>query len=196
MRAIITWLAIFPLVAIGMTAISPLTIGWHPVLRSLVLTLIVVPLAVYVVVPRLLALHQPAALEAWFNQPDRRRPGRRCDFGTSALGQPHCGEHRRNRMKRILITGSTDGVGRATAEALLGDGHQVVVHARTTARLAAVRQLIDGGAEAIVGDLSSLDEVHDLVEQANSLGPFDAGSSTTPASCRARCSRLTSPPRT
>jgi antibiotic biosynthesis monooxygenase (ABM) superfamily enzyme len=57
-RAIITWLAIFPLVAIGMTAISPLTIGWHPILRSLVLTLIVVPLAVYAVVPRLLALHQ------------------------------------------------------------------------------------------------------------------------------------------
>src|SRR3954465_4316483 len=54
-RAIITWLAIFPLVALGMTAISPLTIGWHPVLRSLVLTLIVVPLAVYAVVPRLLA---------------------------------------------------------------------------------------------------------------------------------------------
>jgi NAD(P)-dependent dehydrogenase (short-subunit alcohol dehydrogenase family) len=77
-------------------------------------------------------------------------------------------------MKRILITGSTDGVGRATAEALLDDCHQVVVHARTTARLAAVQQLIDGGAEAIVGDLSSLDEVHDLIEQANSLGPFDA----------------------
>jgi antibiotic biosynthesis monooxygenase (ABM) superfamily enzyme len=57
-RAIITWLAIFPLVAVGMTAMSPFTIGWHPVLRSLVLTLIVVPLAVYVVVPRLLALHQ------------------------------------------------------------------------------------------------------------------------------------------
>src|SRR3954452_7195335 len=57
-RAIITWLAIFPLVAIGMTATAPLTVGWHPVLRSLVLTLIVVPLAVYVVVPRLLALHQ------------------------------------------------------------------------------------------------------------------------------------------
>jgi antibiotic biosynthesis monooxygenase (ABM) superfamily enzyme len=34
------------------------TIGWHPVVRSLVLTLIVVPLAVYLVVPRLLALHQ------------------------------------------------------------------------------------------------------------------------------------------
>ena len=77
-------------------------------------------------------------------------------------------------MKRVLITGSTDGVGRSTAEALIDDGHQVVVHARTAARLAAVQHLLDHGAEAIVGDLSDLNEVHDLVEQANSLGPFDA----------------------
>jgi NAD(P)-dependent dehydrogenase (short-subunit alcohol dehydrogenase family) len=77
-------------------------------------------------------------------------------------------------MNRILITGSTDGVGRATAETLLDDGHQVVVHARTTARLAAVQHLIDRGAEAIVGDLAELDQVHGLVEQANALGPFDA----------------------
>jgi NAD(P)-dependent dehydrogenase (short-subunit alcohol dehydrogenase family) len=77
-------------------------------------------------------------------------------------------------MNRILITGSTDGVGRATAEALIGDGHRVVLHARTTARLAAVQALIDRGAEAIVGDLAELDQVHGLVEQANALGPFDA----------------------
>ncbi|MEU4781577.1 SDR family NAD(P)-dependent oxidoreductase [Micromonospora sp. NPDC023633] len=77
-------------------------------------------------------------------------------------------------MAGILITGSTDGVGRATAEALLDDGHQVVVHARTTARLAAVQDLVDRGAAAIVGDLADLDQVHDLVEQANALGPCDA----------------------
>jgi NAD(P)-dependent dehydrogenase (short-subunit alcohol dehydrogenase family) len=77
-------------------------------------------------------------------------------------------------MKRILVTGSTDGIGRATADALLDDLNHVVVHARTTARLAAVQDLIDRGAEAIVGDLSDVREVHDLVEQANSLGPFDA----------------------
>ena len=52
-RAIITWLAIFPLVAIGMTAIAPISAEWHPVLRALVLTLVVVPVAVYVVVPQL-----------------------------------------------------------------------------------------------------------------------------------------------
>jgi antibiotic biosynthesis monooxygenase (ABM) superfamily enzyme len=52
-RAVITWLAIFPLVAIGMTAIAPLSADWHPVLRALVLTLFVVPIAVYWVVPQL-----------------------------------------------------------------------------------------------------------------------------------------------
>ncbi len=52
-RAIITWLAIFPLVAIGMTVIAPISADWHPVLRALVLTLVVVPVAVYLVVPQL-----------------------------------------------------------------------------------------------------------------------------------------------
>jgi antibiotic biosynthesis monooxygenase (ABM) superfamily enzyme len=54
-RAVITWTAIFPLVALGMTAVAPLTEGWHPVLRALVLTLVVVPVAVYLVLPRLFA---------------------------------------------------------------------------------------------------------------------------------------------
>lgn len=56
-RAIITWLAIFPLVAVGMLASAPLTEGWHPVLRALALTLVVVPAAVYVVLPRLFAAY-------------------------------------------------------------------------------------------------------------------------------------------
>jgi NAD(P)-dependent dehydrogenase (short-subunit alcohol dehydrogenase family) len=77
-------------------------------------------------------------------------------------------------MASILITGSTDGVGRNTAEALVDEGHRVVVHARTTARLAAIQHLLDRGAESVVGDLVDLNQVHDLVEQANALGPFDA----------------------
>ncbi len=56
-RAVVTWLAIFPLVALGMTAMAPISEDWHPVLRALVLSIVVVPLAVYVVVPRLLAGH-------------------------------------------------------------------------------------------------------------------------------------------
>ncbi|MFJ4171928.1 hypothetical protein ACIPY3_20665 [Paenarthrobacter sp. NPDC089714] len=56
-RALITWLAIFPLVSIGMLALGPIMEPWHPVLRALLLTALVVPLAVYVVVPRLMAGH-------------------------------------------------------------------------------------------------------------------------------------------
>ncbi|MDR6906528.1 antibiotic biosynthesis monooxygenase (ABM) superfamily enzyme [Agromyces sp. 3263] len=53
-RAVITWLAIFPLVALGMTVIGPISDGWPPVLRAFALTVVVVPLAVYLVVPQLL----------------------------------------------------------------------------------------------------------------------------------------------
>jgi antibiotic biosynthesis monooxygenase (ABM) superfamily enzyme len=56
-RVFITWLAVYPLVAMGLTIMSPLTTGWPPALRAFVLTLIVVPLTAYLVVPCLLALH-------------------------------------------------------------------------------------------------------------------------------------------
>lgn len=56
-RAVITWLAIFPLVAIGMMLLGPVSDSWHPVLRAFVLTLVVVPLAVYLVVPRLMGAY-------------------------------------------------------------------------------------------------------------------------------------------
>ena len=77
-------------------------------------------------------------------------------------------------MARILVTGSTDGIGRATAARLLDQGHDVVVHARTPARLSAVQDLVDRGAAAVVGDLGRLPEVRELVAQANGLGRFDA----------------------
>lgn len=47
----LTWLTIFPLVAIGITVMTPFTVGRHPLLRVFVLTLITVALAVYWVVP-------------------------------------------------------------------------------------------------------------------------------------------------
>ena len=53
-RAVITWIAIFPLVALGMLLLAPIAESWHPVLRAFVLTLVVVPLAVYLVVPQLM----------------------------------------------------------------------------------------------------------------------------------------------
>lgn len=60
-RALITWIAIFPLVTLGFYAIAPFAQEWHPVLRALVLTVIVVPTAVYLVVPQLMRLHGKAS---------------------------------------------------------------------------------------------------------------------------------------
>jgi len=56
-RVVITWLAIFPLVAIGMITSAPLTENWHPIFRAMGLTMVVVPTAVYLVLPRLFAVH-------------------------------------------------------------------------------------------------------------------------------------------
>jgi hypothetical protein len=39
--AALTWLVIFPLLAIGLTAMAPFTAGWDPVLRAFALTLVV-----------------------------------------------------------------------------------------------------------------------------------------------------------
>lgn len=53
-RAMLTWLAIFPLVTIGMLLLADVWVDWHPALRSFALTLVVAPLAVYLVVPNLM----------------------------------------------------------------------------------------------------------------------------------------------
>ena len=56
-RAVITWLAIFPLVSLGFLTIVPAMGSAHPLLKVFVLTLLVVPLAVYLVVPALMKLY-------------------------------------------------------------------------------------------------------------------------------------------
>ena len=77
-------------------------------------------------------------------------------------------------MARILITGSADGLGRLAAQTLLDDDHEVVVHARGSSRLIAVRDLVDRAAAALVGDLSDLDQTRDIADQANDLGRMDS----------------------
>lgn len=77
-------------------------------------------------------------------------------------------------MARVFITGSTDGLGRAAAETLLEDGHELVVHARTDERLTAVRDLVDRGATAVVGDLSDHEQTRGVANQVNRLGRMDA----------------------
>ena len=74
----------------------------------------------------------------------------------------------------VFITGSADGLGRAAAQTLLEQGHEVVVHARNRDRLTAVRDLLDRGAMAVVGDLSNLEETRGVAGQVNRLGQMDA----------------------
>jgi NAD(P)-dependent dehydrogenase (short-subunit alcohol dehydrogenase family) len=77
-------------------------------------------------------------------------------------------------MTRVFITGSADGLGRAAAQTLLEEGHEVVVHARNRDRFTAVRDLLDRGAAAVVGDLSDLEETRGVAAQLNRLGRMDA----------------------
>jgi NAD(P)-dependent dehydrogenase (short-subunit alcohol dehydrogenase family) len=77
-------------------------------------------------------------------------------------------------MTRILITGSADGLGRAAAQTLLDQGHEIVVHARSQDRLAAVHDLLDRGASAVAGDLSDLAQTRAVADQMNRLGRMDA----------------------
>ena len=74
------------------------------------------------------------------------------------------------RTARVFITGSADGLGRAAAQTLLAQGHEVVVHARNRDRLTAVRELLDRGAAAVVGDLSDPEETRDVAGQVNASG--------------------------
>ena len=77
-------------------------------------------------------------------------------------------------MARVFITGSADGLGRLAAQTLLEDGHEVVVHARNRDRLTAVRDLVDRGAMAVVGDLSDVEQTRGIARDVNRLGPMDA----------------------
>lgn len=58
-------------------------------------------------------------------------------------------------MPRIFITGSTDGLGRAAAGVLISEGHDVVLHARTRERAAALSDLAADAAGVVIGDLSN-----------------------------------------
>ncbi|MFD6445382.1 SDR family NAD(P)-dependent oxidoreductase [Promicromonospora sp. NPDC060204] len=65
-------------------------------------------------------------------------------------------------MSQILVTGSADGLGRLAADALLDQGHDVVVHARNPGRAEALAPLVDRGARLVVGDLGERDDVREL----------------------------------
>ncbi len=77
-------------------------------------------------------------------------------------------------MPSIFITGSTDGLGRAAAGVLMGEGHEVVLHARTRERASALSDLAPDAAGVVIGDLSSAAQTRELADQVNDIGRMDA----------------------
>ncbi len=99
-------------------------------------------------------------------------------------------------QKTILITGSTDGIGLATAELLVTQGHKVLLHGRSPEKLRQVETSLaglagEGNLESYVADLSRLGEVealatavserHDKLDVLiNNAGVFRTGNPLTP----------------
>src|ERR1043165_4336713 len=77
-------------------------------------------------------------------------------------------------MPRVFITGSTDGLGRAAARALIEESHEVVVHARSRERASAIDDLASRSTGVVVGDLASAAETRRIADQVNAIGRMDA----------------------
>lgn len=69
--------------------------------------------------------------------------------------------------KVILLTGATDGIGLATAEMMVSQGHTVLLHGRNPAKLESVEKKLsalagEGRVESYVADLSRMADVEAL----------------------------------
>jgi NAD(P)-dependent dehydrogenase (short-subunit alcohol dehydrogenase family) len=66
---------------------------------------------------------------------------------------------RRFEGRRVLVTGGSSGIGRATVLCFAAEGAQVVAAARRANRLAAVqRDAPEGAIRAVTADVSSADD--------------------------------------
>ncbi|WP_316675920.1 SDR family NAD(P)-dependent oxidoreductase [uncultured Tolumonas sp.] len=77
-------------------------------------------------------------------------------------------------MSIIFVTGSTQGLGRATAEHLIAQGHQVVLHARSAERVASLTEIQSKAFGVVVGDLSEISGIDQIAEQVNKIGKMNA----------------------
>ncbi|MBX5248778.1 MULTISPECIES: SDR family NAD(P)-dependent oxidoreductase [unclassified Rhizobium] len=77
-------------------------------------------------------------------------------------------------MSRIFITGSTDGLGLAAARTLIREGHEIVLHARSRERAAAIAETSAAALGLVIGDLASAEQTRSIAEQVNAIGRMDA----------------------
>lgn len=77
-------------------------------------------------------------------------------------------------MACVFVTGSTDGLGLAAARALLDEGHEVVLHARSRKRAAVLSDLAPRAKGVAIGDLGSAADTRAVANQVNAIGRMDA----------------------
>ncbi len=72
-------------------------------------------------------------------------------------------------MKKVLVTGSTQGIGKALAAAFVKEGYQVCVHcSKDLQKAERIREEI-GAHKAVVCDLSNMDEVNGLYQKTGAV---------------------------
>jgi NAD(P)-dependent dehydrogenase (short-subunit alcohol dehydrogenase family) len=74
---------------------------------------------------------------------------------------------------RILITGSSDGLGLLTAKLLSSRSHQVILHARNASRAHDALAACPSAAHCLTGDLSTIAGIKAFAAEANAQGPYD-----------------------
>lgn len=77
-------------------------------------------------------------------------------------------------MARVLVTGSSDGLGLMAGQLLAEWGHEVTLHARSDERATDARAAAPGSRDVVVGDLATLAGMRQVAEQADAVGPHDA----------------------
>jgi len=77
-------------------------------------------------------------------------------------------------MARVVVTGSSDGLGLMAGELLLAQGHEVVLHARNAARAKDTKRKLPKAHAVVTGDFASLEQTRDVAAQINAMGVFDA----------------------
>lgn len=77
-------------------------------------------------------------------------------------------------MARVLITGSSEGLGLLAGRQLAAEGHAVTLHARTPERAESTRAALPAAEHVLVGDVSTIESMRGVAQQADATGRFDA----------------------
>lgn len=72
-------------------------------------------------------------------------------------------------MKKVLITGSTQGIGKAIAKAFVSEGYHVIVHCSKDIEKAERIKNEIGAQGAVVCDLANMDEVNGLFKKTGAV---------------------------